>query len=194
MHSDATSLTASQGALNVTVSDLCYVTCPMTRIKVILHYVEEGWLGRTQNKVQGVVFRYDPDHDTRTRIKDVPDKDILVKIEGCWQDKIYFTLPKSSVRRRANRMLTPKLILPRRNTFSSTSTRYSPSRRWSRQKNSNCQTRAAGSGTTSPRPSRHESTARRRRSNSSWRSDSERRRTSARPRMTNGSRGSLQGS
>ncbi|KAK6609021.1 oxysterol binding protein [Botrytis cinerea] len=63
-----------------------------TKIKTILHYVEEGWLGKTQNKVEGVVFRYDPDNDNKTRIKDVPDKDVLARVSGNWKDKLYFSL------------------------------------------------------------------------------------------------------
>jgi hypothetical protein len=81
-----------RGSLNVSVADSCYVTCAKTRIKVILEYMEEGWLGRSQNKVQGVIFKYDPDHDTKTKIKDVTDKDVLARIDGSWQDKVYYSL------------------------------------------------------------------------------------------------------
>jgi oxysterol-binding protein-related protein 9/10/11 len=84
-----------RGALSVSVSDVCFVTCPKTRIKVILHYVEEGWLGRSQHRVQGIMFRYDPDNDKHTRIKDVPSKDILVNIDGCWQEQVYYTIPST---------------------------------------------------------------------------------------------------
>ncbi|ATZ47320.1 hypothetical protein BCIN_02g06130 [Botrytis cinerea B05.10] len=81
-----------RGTLSVTVGDQCYITCAQTKIKTILHYVEEGWLGKTQNKVEGVVFRYDPDNDNKTRIKDVPDKDVLARVSGNWKDKLYFSL------------------------------------------------------------------------------------------------------
>ncbi|KAI4167288.1 MAG: hypothetical protein LQ343_007332 [Gyalolechia ehrenbergii] len=81
-----------RGSLSITVADTCYVTCPKSRIKVILHYLEEGWLGKTQNRVLGVVFSYDPEIDNKFKIKDVPEKDVLARIEGCWQDKIYYTL------------------------------------------------------------------------------------------------------
>lgn len=84
-----------RGSLSISVSDICYITCPKTKMKVILRYVEEGWLGRTQNRVEGIIFHYDPENDTKTKIKDVPEKDILAKIEGNWQDKLYFTLSKS---------------------------------------------------------------------------------------------------
>ncbi|KAF2827641.1 hypothetical protein CC86DRAFT_290000 [Ophiobolus disseminans] len=80
------------GSLSVSVADTCYITCPKTGLKVILEYLEEGWLGRTQNKVQGVIFKYDRNNDTTTKIKEVSDKDILARIEGCWQDKVFYTL------------------------------------------------------------------------------------------------------
>ncbi|KAH8819557.1 oxysterol-binding protein-like protein [Xylogone sp. PMI_703] len=82
-----------RGSLSVTVGDTCYVTCPSTKIKTILQYMEDGWLGKAQNKVEGVVFRYDPDKDDKTKIKDVPEKDILVRISGNWREQVSFTLP-----------------------------------------------------------------------------------------------------
>ncbi|EUC39851.1 hypothetical protein COCMIDRAFT_110378 [Bipolaris oryzae ATCC 44560] len=81
-----------RGSLNVSVADSCFITCPKTGLKVILEYQEEGWLGRSQNKVMGVIFKYDPNNDTITKIKDVSDKDVLGRIEGSWQDKVYYTL------------------------------------------------------------------------------------------------------
>jgi len=80
-----------RGALSVSVADTCFVTCPKTRMKAILQYVEEGWIGRTQNKMEGVIFRYDPDNDHITRLKDVADGDILARISGSWHGKIYYT-------------------------------------------------------------------------------------------------------
>ena len=88
-----------RGSLAVTVADTCFVTCPKTRTKTILQYLEEGWLGKTQNKVNGIVFRYDPENDKSTRIKDVPEKDILARIEGCWHDQVHFTQSGSKVTR-----------------------------------------------------------------------------------------------
>ena len=78
--------------MRVSVADTCYVTCPKTRLKVILQYHEEGWLGKQQNRAEGVIFTYDPNNDTTLHIKDVCEKDVLARIEGCWTDKVYFTL------------------------------------------------------------------------------------------------------
>ncbi|OQE37071.1 hypothetical protein PENCOP_c010G00898 [Penicillium coprophilum] len=80
-----------RGALSVTVADTCYVTCPKTGLKAILQYMEEGWIGRSQNKLEGVIFRYNPDKDTTSRLKDVPDGDVVARITGSWHGKIYFT-------------------------------------------------------------------------------------------------------
>lgn len=54
-----------RGSISITVAGNCYVTCPKTRIKAILQYIEEGWVGRPQNRVEGVIFRYDPATMTR---------------------------------------------------------------------------------------------------------------------------------
>lgn len=83
--------------------------------------MEEGWLGKTQNKVEGVIFTYDPDNDNKTKIKDVPDKDVLARIEGCWHDKIYYSLGSGPVNKAAEKILlidvnplhpVPKIIPP----------------------------------------------------------------------------------
>lgn len=89
-----------RGALSVTVGDMAYITCPETKLKAILHYYDEGWLGRTTNKVEGIIFRYDPATDDKQKIADVPEADILVRLGGAWKEKIVFTLgPKPLVGR-----------------------------------------------------------------------------------------------
>ena len=82
-----------RGSLSVSVADTCSVTCPKTRMKAILHYLDEGWLGSSKNIVHGVVFRYDPENDKINRLKDVPEKDILARVEGCWKEQIYYSIP-----------------------------------------------------------------------------------------------------
>ncbi|KAJ5594536.1 Oxysterol-binding protein [Penicillium hispanicum] len=80
-----------RGALSITVSDTCYITCRKTRMKAILQYMEEGWIGRSQNRLEGIIFRYDPEKDNITRLKDVPESEVLARISGSWHGKIYFT-------------------------------------------------------------------------------------------------------
>lgn len=66
-------------------------------MKAILHYQEESWLGKTQNRVNGVIYSYDPANDNRSRLKEIPEKDILGKVEGCWHDQVNYTLSGSRV-------------------------------------------------------------------------------------------------
>ncbi|KAL2862915.1 putative oxysterol binding protein (Orp8) [Aspergillus lucknowensis] len=81
-----------RGALSITVADSCYIVCSKTGIKVILQYLEEGWISRAQNRIEGVIFRYNPGKDTITRIKDVPEADVLARISGSWHAQLYYTL------------------------------------------------------------------------------------------------------
>ncbi|KAL1871032.1 hypothetical protein VTK73DRAFT_2305 [Phialemonium thermophilum] len=81
-----------RGSLSVSVGDMAYITCPKTKLKAILHYYDEGWLTRSTNKVEGIIFRYDPDNDDKVNIKDVPEEDILVRLGGAWREKVVFTL------------------------------------------------------------------------------------------------------
>lgn len=86
-----------RGALNVTVGEMAYVSCPQTKLKCILRYYDAGWT-RSTNMVEGIIFRYDPDNDNKVNIKDVPEEDILVRLGGPWKDKVVFTLgPKPVV-------------------------------------------------------------------------------------------------
>lgn len=85
------------GSLTVAVSDFCTVTCAKTRLKTLLVYQEEGWLGKAQNRVSGVIYKCDPENDNKTRIKDVPDADIIARLDGCWHDQIYVTIGNGPV-------------------------------------------------------------------------------------------------
>ena len=84
-----------RGNLYISVADVAVITCPKTKLKALLHYVEESYFGKSQNKVIGVIYRYDPDNDKYTKPKDVPDSEVLVRIEGDWKDKVYYTIPST---------------------------------------------------------------------------------------------------
>ncbi|KAF1810594.1 hypothetical protein P152DRAFT_400857 [Eremomyces bilateralis CBS 781.70] len=122
-----------RGTLTISVADTCYITCAKTKIKTILQYLEEGWLGRTQNKVEGVIFKYDPDNDDKTRVKDVSEKDVLGRIEGSWTDKVYFTLGTQSFAKSSEKHLltdlaplfpAPKSVPPLPSQLSNESRRF----------------------------------------------------------------------
>ncbi|OAA59845.1 oxysterol-binding protein [Niveomyces insectorum RCEF 264] len=84
-----------RGALSISVGDVAYVTCPETGLKAILQYYDAGgWLGRSTNLVDGVIFRYDPANPDAApnRIQDVPAADVLARLHGAWKEKIVFTL------------------------------------------------------------------------------------------------------
>lgn len=102
-----------RGALSVSVGDVAYITCPKTKLKAILQYYDEGWLGRSTNKVDGIIFRYDPDNDDKQRIRDVPEADILVRLNGPWKEKIDMTIgPKPVNTHPAEEQTTIIDILP----------------------------------------------------------------------------------
>lgn len=85
-----------KGSLSITVADVCYITCPQSGLKVIMEYVEEGWLGKAKNLMKGVILRYDPNNDNRLKIKDVKDDEVVGRVEGSWHEQIHFTLGSKS--------------------------------------------------------------------------------------------------
>lgn len=81
-----------RGSLSVTVGDTAYITCPDTKLKAILNYFDEGWLRGSTNKMEGIIFKYDPENDDKFKTKDVPEEDIVVRLGGPWKEKIQFTM------------------------------------------------------------------------------------------------------
>lgn len=73
------------------------MTCPKTKLKAILHYLGDSWLGKAKHRVEGIVYEYGGEEDNITKIKDVPPKAVRAKIEGSWMTQTYYTLPGSSV-------------------------------------------------------------------------------------------------
>ncbi|EPX74340.1 oxysterol binding protein [Schizosaccharomyces octosporus yFS286] len=79
-----------RGNLHINMQDSTYITCPRTRIKAIVTYVEERWLGKPKSLVEGVVFRYDPENDCYDTIKSVPNDCILATLKGNWRNCIFY--------------------------------------------------------------------------------------------------------
>jgi len=80
-----------RGSLYITVADVCTITCEKTGLKTMLHYLEEGYFGKTQNKVEGVIYKPSSPSDTPARLKDIPASQIVGRIDGVWTEKLYYT-------------------------------------------------------------------------------------------------------
>ncbi|EPY54296.1 oxysterol binding protein [Schizosaccharomyces cryophilus OY26] len=85
-----------RGSLHINMQDSTYITCPRTRIKAIITYVEERWLGKPRSLVEGVVFRYDPENDCYDTIKSVPSDCIMATFKGNWRNCIFYNLAGDS--------------------------------------------------------------------------------------------------
>ncbi|KAF8536038.1 hypothetical protein BDD12DRAFT_935826 [Trichophaea hybrida] len=88
-----------RGALTVYVEDISFITCSRTKIRCILQYIGDSWLGKPKHRVEGVIYRFDHATEDIERIKDVPIKAILAKIEGSWMNQLYYTMTGSKEKR-----------------------------------------------------------------------------------------------
>ena len=187
----------SSGSLYVSVADTCSITCKKTGIKGMLNYVEEGWLDKSQNKVIGVVYKYDVDKDTYTKVRDVPDKDVIGRIDGSWTDKVWFSKGSAAFDRAAvsfismtfshgdHQILTNTRMLTR--SCSLTSTRYSRYPNQFRQRRTNYLMSHASTGQMSHRLLSARSMARRHRRNRRLKNVNDKRPQTERPAMSSGS-------
>ena len=71
--------------------------------------------------MEGIIFTYDPESDIKTKIKDVPEKDVLGRIEGCWTDKVYYTLGSQPFAKSTVRPTIPCIVLLDKSNFQFTS-------------------------------------------------------------------------
>lgn len=67
--------------------------------------------------MEGIIFTYDPESDIKTKIKDVPEKDVLGRIEGCWTDKVYYTLGSQPFAKSTVRPTIPYIVLLDKSNF-----------------------------------------------------------------------------
>ncbi|KAM3584545.1 hypothetical protein VKS41_003354 [Umbelopsis sp. WA50703] len=82
-----------KASLYATISEYSYMTCPKTKIKTIVEYKEEKWIGKPKFEIYGAIFKYDPDNDNVLKTKQVPRKDLLATIEGSWRSSVYIVYP-----------------------------------------------------------------------------------------------------
>ncbi|CDO75437.1 hypothetical protein BN946_scf184693.g6 [Trametes cinnabarina] len=84
-----------RGSFYITVGDTTIITCSGgkdgQKLRTIIEYKEESWLGRAQFMCEGVIHTYEPKesvHEEWTRVKHVPRDRILAVFDGSWRYKI----------------------------------------------------------------------------------------------------------
>ncbi|KAI8986692.1 hypothetical protein BD414DRAFT_460953 [Trametes punicea] len=84
-----------RGSFYVTVGDSTIITCSGgkdgQKLRAIIDYKEESWLGRAQFLCEGVIHTYNPTetvHEEWTRVKHVPRDRVLAVFDGSWRHKI----------------------------------------------------------------------------------------------------------
>ncbi|KAE8224830.1 hypothetical protein CF319_g2320 [Tilletia indica] len=108
----ATHATASingllRGSLWLSVADQSYITCrggsrPGNRLRAIIEYKEESWVGRAKWALVGIIYEYDPSAfeaegessimEKHKKIADVPAEQVKAHITGCWKGLITYKL------------------------------------------------------------------------------------------------------
>ncbi|GHJ83931.1 hypothetical protein NliqN6_0333 [Naganishia liquefaciens] len=86
-----------KGSFYGTISDNVLVTCrgarPGKKLKTIIEYKDEPWLGKPKFALEGVIFSYNPDkpeEEEWSKIKNVPADRILANLEGSWRKQIKY--------------------------------------------------------------------------------------------------------
>ncbi|KAI9286493.1 oxysterol-binding protein [Umbelopsis sp. AD052] len=100
-----------KASLYATISDNCYMTCPKSKLKAIVEYKDEKWIGKPKFELRGLIFTYDPNNDTINKLKNVPSADVLATIEGSWRTQIHVIYPDG--RKRLLIDLTELEVMPK---------------------------------------------------------------------------------
>ena len=84
-----------RGSFYVTVGDSTIITCSDgkdgKKLRAIIEYKEESWLGKAHFLLEGVIHEYDPKetvHEEWTRVKHVPRDRVLAVFDGSWRGRI----------------------------------------------------------------------------------------------------------
>ncbi|WVN88574.1 uncharacterized protein L203_103785 [Cryptococcus depauperatus CBS 7841] len=89
-----------KGSYYGTISDAVQIICrggedSQTKLKALLDYKDESWIGKPKFLVEGIIYRYDvgdSESEGWTRIKQVPSDRVVGYIEGCWMKQIRYKL------------------------------------------------------------------------------------------------------
>ncbi|KAJ9117815.1 hypothetical protein QFC20_000095 [Naganishia adeliensis] len=79
------------------ISDKVVVTCrggkPGKKLKTIIEYKDESWLGKPKFAIEGAIVTYNPDkpeEEEWNKIKNIPSDRILAMLEGSWRKQIKY--------------------------------------------------------------------------------------------------------
>lgn len=99
-HPDAQVNGILKGAYYGTMSDSISVTCRggggegnLTRLRTLVEYKEESWIGKPRFALEGVMYRYDEGDvsaESWTKIKQVPVDKVVGYLEGNWMKMIKY--------------------------------------------------------------------------------------------------------
>ncbi|GAA93929.1 uncharacterized protein L969DRAFT_167801 [Mixia osmundae IAM 14324] len=89
-----------RGAPAILLADQTYITCTNEsksgkQLRTLLAYVDESWLGKAKYAVEGVIYECEEGREQYDKIKRVPDKDVLARIEGSWRGALRYKLTSS---------------------------------------------------------------------------------------------------
>ncbi|TBU31406.1 hypothetical protein BD311DRAFT_786485 [Dichomitus squalens] len=84
-----------RGSFYVAVGDSTIITCTGgadgQKLRAIIEYKEESWLGKAHFALEGVIHTYDPEesvHEEWTRVKHVPKERVLAVFDGSWRGRV----------------------------------------------------------------------------------------------------------
>ncbi|KAH9913754.1 hypothetical protein B0H21DRAFT_376695 [Amylocystis lapponica] len=84
-----------RGSFYITMGEATIVTCSGgadgAKLRAIIEYKEESWLGKAHFLLEGVIHSYEPDetqHLEWTRVKHVPRSRVLATLDGSWKHRI----------------------------------------------------------------------------------------------------------
>ncbi|RXK35211.1 hypothetical protein M231_07545 [Tremella mesenterica] len=88
-----------KGSYYGTISDQISITCrggepTKTKLRALIDYKDESWLGRPRFMLDGIIYRYTPgtEEENWTKPKQVPMEKVVAHIEGTWMKKIRYKL------------------------------------------------------------------------------------------------------
>jgi hypothetical protein len=96
-----------RGSYYGTISDQISITCRNatekssgTRLRTLLDYKDESWIGKPRFLVDGIIYRYTPgdeEMESWTRAKQVPSDKVVAHLEGNWMKQIRYRLKGEKV-------------------------------------------------------------------------------------------------